>query len=114
MKNGTQSSGLKLVDNGGAPTGSEFDELHWEDRRLPAADGEDKTSPNMALVFVVLTIACAVAAVAAGSYAVYLTKQRQARAVLTDVQDIVKNCQDRMNQMETDLGSRPNRPPHVA
>ncbi|MDQ2687300.1 MAG: hypothetical protein M3Y28_05480 [Armatimonadota bacterium] len=101
---------LRLVDNDAANDLEDSAEDY--DLSSVSEDGdaaETASVPtNRALLFIVVSAACAAAAVAAGSYAVWLSRQRVARETLTNVQDILKTCQDRMHQMEDDL----NRLPH--
>ena len=63
--------------------------------------------PRGVFAFVAVSLGCAVAAVAAGSYALWLTRQQAARETLTDVHDILKSCQDRMQKIEADLNRMP-------
>ena len=115
MKNGSRSNKLTLVDNAGeALSGAHGVEDATEDYYSSSVseDGDVAaefagTSTNRALLFIVVSAACAAAAVAAGSYAVWLSRQRVTREALTNVQDILKICQDRMHQMEDDLNRLP-------
>jgi hypothetical protein len=59
---------------------------------------------NKAL-FAVVSIACFTAAVAAGSYAIWLSRRKVAREAFTSVSDLLTTCQNRMSQMENDLNS---------
>lgn len=52
-------------------------------------------------------VVCAAAAVVIGYYAIWLARQRAARQTLTDVQDILNLCRDRMRQMEADISHLP-------
>jgi hypothetical protein len=62
---------------------------------------------NKAL-FVVVSAACAAAALAAGSYAIWLSKRNVAREALSNVNDLLQTCQSRMSQIEHDLKSIPD------
>ncbi len=61
------------------------------------------------VVFLALSITCAAATLATGSYAAWLSRHQAARQALTDVNDILKSCQTRMSQLEADLQRLPNR-----
>ncbi len=61
------------------------------------------------VVFLSLSIACAAATLATGSYAAWLSRHQAARQALTDVNEILKSCQSRMSQLEADLQRLPNR-----
>lgn len=97
MKNGTPSK-LTLVDSAGH-TLSDGEDVKDLEYTVPAA--------RPALVFMAVSIACTVAAVAAGSYALWLTRQKAARGAINNVQDILKICQERMHQLEDDLNLLP-------
>ncbi len=61
------------------------------------------------LIFMAVSIACTAAAFATGSYAIWLGRQQAARKALTDVNDLLKTCQTRMRQLETDVQNLPTR-----
>lgn len=115
MKNGSRFSKLTLVDNAGealaGANGVEDSTVDYYSSSVSedgdVAVGRPPSYPNRALLFIVVSAACAATAVAAGSYAVWLSRQRVARETLTNVQDILKVCQDRMHQMEDDLNRLP-------
>jgi len=118
MKSGSKSNKLTLVDNAGAGIGGaegvEDTEADYYASSVTVSEDGDialellrPASANQALLFIVVSAACAAAAVAAGSYAIWLSRQRVARETLTNVQDILKSCQDRMHQMEDDLSRLP-------
>ncbi len=65
---------------------------------------------RQALVFVLVSVACATAALASGTYAVWLTRRQAAQNALTDVRDLLRTCHDRMVQMEDDLHRLPAPP----
>lgn len=58
-------------------------------------------------VFLTISIACAAATVGTGTYAAWLSRQQAARQALTDVNDILRSCQSRMSQLESDLQRLP-------
>lgn len=62
---------------------------------------------RQALVFVLVSVACATAALASGTYAIWLTRRQAAQNALTDVRDLLRICHDRMVQMEDDLHRMP-------
>ncbi len=115
-KNGTRWNKLTLVDNqdrkdalqGNAEDAAVDD---WksgfaEEGALSAPETGALESPGV-LVFALVSVACAAAAIAAGSYALWLTRRRAAQNALTDVRDILKTCQERMVQLESDLNRLP-------
>lgn len=71
-------------------------------------DDADRTRMTM-LVLTAVSIACTTAAVATGSYAVWLSRHQATRRALTDVNDILKSCQVRMQQLEADVQRLPER-----
>ena len=99
MRNGTQSNNLRLVGDTDAETAAIVASFVEEER------GQIRTLPILTLFTV--SVACATAAIAAGSYAIWLTRQKAARKTLMDVQDILRICQERMHQMEDDLNHLP-------
>ncbi len=62
---------------------------------------------RQALVFVLVSVACATAALASGTYAIWLTRRQAAQNALTDVRDLLRTCHDHMVQMEDDLHRLP-------
>jgi hypothetical protein len=60
------------------------------------------------VLFIAVSAACAAAAIAAGSYAVWLSRKRFARDAIMDVHDLLETCNDRMRQMEQDLSNLPS------
>lgn len=110
MKNGSRFSKLRLIDNAAANDLEDSAEDYDMSSVSEDSDTGAESAPaptNRALLFIVVSAACAAAAVAAGSYAIWLSRQRVARETLTNVQDILKICQDRMHQMEDDLHRLP-------
>lgn len=108
MKNGIRFSKLTLMESG---SDNEDDPASYfpqqpEGETAPAADGSDS---RLFLVLLTVSISCAAASMAAGSYAVWLARQQAARQALTDVDDILRSCQSRMSQLESDLQRLPNR-----
>lgn len=113
MKNGTRFSRLILVDNTSSNGSLENEDdpaayfpYRPEGEAAPAPGGEES---KLFLVFLTLSITCAAATVATGGYAVWLARQQTARQALTDVNEILRSCQSRMSQLETDLQRLPNR-----
>ena len=71
---------------------------------------DDTRSTHMTmLVFMAVSIACTTAAVATGSYAIWLSRHQAARQSLIDVNDILKSCQTRMQQLEAEVQRLPDR-----
>ena len=108
MRNGTQSR-LTLVDSAGheIPAKSavenvsvEYDTHQDSPERRPSHGGD--IFHNRAL-YIGISAACAAASIAAASYAFWLTRSQATREVLTDVQDILDSCQERMQQMQHEL-----------
>ena len=89
MKSDTQSNNLRLVDSADN-TGDE------------SQDGVDSLYRNKWL-FIGVCAACAVGAVAAGSYAAWLTKKKEAESVILDVHDLIQSCEDRVAQIEAQI-----------
>lgn len=116
MRNGTQSSKLTLIDGAGKAIGEDADALDPSMEYYAASvtedgDGGQESAPasiSPVLILFTVSLACAAAAIAAGSYALWLSRQKAARQTLTDVQDILRICQDRMHQMEDDLNHLPS------
>ena len=106
MKNGTRFSPLTLIDNSEA----EDDPAAYVPYR-PESEGPGGGDPVKSLFYVFLTISisCATAAVVSGSYAVWLARQQAARQALTDVNDLLRSCQDRMARLESDVQRLPDR-----
>jgi hypothetical protein len=110
MKNGTPSKALTLVDSAGHPIAEGGETYDSEAAYLQTPIGDDGGTPgnkalpsSTALIYIAVSLACAIAAAAAGSYAIWLTRQKVAHETLNNVQDILKVCQDRMHQLEDDL-----------
>lgn len=107
MKNGSRFSRLTLVesspDNQDDPAA--YVPYRPQSETAPAAGSESR----LFLVLLTVSISCAAASVATGGYAVWLARQQAARQALTDVNDILRSCQSRMSQLESDLQRLPNR-----
>ena len=108
MKNGLRFSKLTLVES--SPD-NEDDPAAYLPYRPQAETAPAANDGDSRLFFVLLTvsISCAAASVATGSYAVWLARQQAARQALTDVNDILRSCQSRMSQLETELQGLPER-----
>ena len=115
MKNGTQSNKLTLIDSAGQTISDAADVIDPSQDYSSASTLEDadaaldrnESALNPALILLTVSLACAAAAIATGSYALWLSRQKAVRRTLTDVQDILRLCQDRMHQMEDDLSQLP-------
>jgi len=127
-KNGTRwkddAQGLTLVDSQDASRSSQSEAEDAATDSVAPAEGVEVAAPpasasRQAVALVAVSVACASAAIAAGSYAVWLTRRQATQAALTDVRDLLRTCQTRMTQMEDDLHRMPRgtafpsaRPPH--
>ncbi len=106
MRNGTRFNKLTLVESGPDDDPAAYFPNRPEGDTAPVqVTGES----NLFLVFLTLSITCAAAMVATGGYAVWLARQQAAHQALTDVNDILRSCQSRMSQLESDLQRLPNR-----
>ena len=112
MRNGSRFSRLTLVES--SPDSD--DESSGDDAAAyfpyrPETEAAAAGSSEGRLFFVLLTVSitCAAATVVTGGYAVWLARQQAARQALTDVNDILRSCQSRMSQLESDLQRLPNR-----
>lgn len=85
--------------------GTQFSELEADDY---ASDLPDSAAGLPTSQLVGIGAICATVAVVIGYYAIWLTRQRAARQTLTDVQDILNVCRDRMRQMESDISHLPH------
>jgi cytochrome c-type biogenesis protein CcmH/NrfG len=61
------------------------------------------------LTFMAVSVACTTAAIATGSYALWLSRQQATQRALTDVAAILKSCQARMQQLEADVERLPGK-----
>lgn len=114
MKNGTQSNKLVMVDSSGQEIGgpdsiddAAVDYVYRFDAEASVLDPGQSIRTTL-FVFIAVSIACTTAAIAAGSYAIWLSKRQAAHKTLTDVNDILKTCQARMRQLETDVQQLPS------
>lgn len=114
MKNDTRSSRLILIDNSGDEIPTRMQLKDTEPVIDPSVTENSQTN-NVAndlmhnkSLFIVVSIACAAAAIAAGSYAIWLSKHKETREALSSVNDLLHTCQDRMSQIEQDLKSLSN------
>lgn len=114
MRNGTHFNKLTLL-NGGGVNGPQDDAdiaaSHYPYQPQPdqVFANETAQAQKTFVVFLSLSIACAAATLATGSYAAWLSRHQAARQALTDVNDILRSCQSRMSQLEADLQRLPNR-----
>ncbi len=97
-----------------APTDTEDSAADYFSASL-AQEAEEAAMPlarasRQALVFVLVSVACASAALASGTYAIWLTRRQAAQNALTDVRDLLRTCHDRMVQMEDELHRMPAPP----
>ena len=111
MRNGTRFSPGKLV-----LVNEDSRDADWEDAAadarqpyLTAPDGAGLLKPSPLLILVSVSVACAAAAIVTGSYAFWLARHQAAHQALTDVNDLLKSCQSRMQQLEADVQRLPLR-----
>lgn len=118
MRNGIHSNPNKLVlvsSNGQPVHGQDLvddaavDYLSGSDNEAPMLADEARKTRVTLLVFMAVSIACTTAAIATGSYAAWLSRHQAARQALTDVNDILKSCHSRMQQLEADVQRLPER-----
>ena len=118
MRNGTTSNLNKLImvsSNGRPMPGSAsvddaaVDYPFNSDADVPLVVNDARGTRATMLVFMAVSIACTTAAVATGSYAIWLSRHQAARQALIDVDDILKSCQSRMQQLEADVQRLPER-----
>ena len=110
MRNAIPFNKLTLVNNSVDPDDDEAAYYSYQPAGENAILADDSQQVKTTLlVFMAVSFACATAAIATGSYAVWLARQQSARQALTDVNDILKSCQSRMRQLEADVQRLPNR-----
>ena len=114
MRNGTHFNKLTLVDHnrvgGVQDDADDVGSYHpYKPQSEQAFVDETAQVQRTFVVFLSLSIACAAATLATGSYAAWLARHQAARQALTDVNEILKSCQSRMSQLEADLQRLPNR-----
>jgi hypothetical protein len=102
MKNGTHSNSLKMVDN------SSHEVVQSDPMDDDTLDAAQSVRSTLVVLIAVSTI-CMMAAIASGSYALWLAKRQGAHKALTDVNDILKTCQLRIRQLETEVQQLPER-----
>jgi hypothetical protein len=116
MKNATTSDRLTLVDDD-----SREGESHGDGNGIGAGyngaadDGGGPSSAaafaslmNNRVLFIAVSVACATAAIAAGSYAAWLSRKRFTQDAIMDVHDLLETCNQRMRQMDQDLSNLPS------
>ena len=108
MTSDSRSNALRLVDSAGRRiSGRDNDDaMALEYRADFASAAENTPAPEFQsrlVALVVLTVACTTAAIVAGSYALWLSRHSVAHETLSDVNAILKTCQDRMARMEEDF-----------
>ena len=116
MKNALPFNKLVLVDGSGHPiSGSDtvddatVDYLTNADLEAAVPAEAARSTHTTLIVVVAVSIACLTAAIASGSYAIWLSRRQAAQQALTDVNDLLKTCQTRMYQLESDFQNRPSR-----
>ena len=107
MRNGTISNLNKLILVSGNSRSAGNQEA--VDDEVPLVLDDARSARVTMLVFMAVSIACTTAAVATGGYAIWLSRNQAARQSLIDVNDILKSCQSRMEQLEADVQRLPER-----
>lgn len=120
MKNGTQSKErmlhkLTMVDGSSQGFGSSdsmddaaADYAYVIDQEAIALEAVQNVR-TMLFVLAAVSAACTAAAIASGTYAVWLARRQGTHKVLTDVNDILKTCQSRMRELEAEVQQLPSR-----
>ena len=80
-----------------------------DEREEERPAGRERTRRNQLAVFAAVSAGCAAAAIATGSYALWLSRRRIADEALMSVHDLLKTCQDRVSQIEKELSYIPPR-----
>ena len=118
MRNGTLSNTNKLilVSSNGRPVHGQdsvddaaVDYVQGSDNEASLLLDNTRNTRVTMLVLMAATIACTTAAIATGSYAVWLSRHQAERQALTDVGEILRSCQRRMQQLEADVQRLPGR-----
>ncbi len=116
MKNGTQSNKLMMVDGSGHEIGGHdsmddaaADYAYVIDQEASALEAVQNVR-TMLFVLTAVSATCVTAAIASGTYALWLARRQGTHKVLTDVNDILKTCQSRMRQLEAEVQQLPSRP----
>jgi len=81
-----------------------------DEREEERPAGSERVRRNRLAVFAAVSAGCAAAAIATGSYALWLSRRRIADEALTSVHDLLKTCQERVSQIEKELSYLPPRP----
>ncbi|MDQ2799738.1 MAG: hypothetical protein M3Y13_08865 [Armatimonadota bacterium] len=111
MTRDLRSNALTLVDSAGHQISGQ-DDIDSMAVEYTSDYGSDADNGNVAsapvfqsrlVALVVLSVACTTAAIVAGSYALWLSRHSVAHEALSDVNAILKTCQDRMARMEQDF-----------
>ena len=118
MRKGMTFNGNKLVlvtgnsrpadeSNGGDSVGEEY--LSGTDHQAALLMNGAQRAHTTLLALMAVSIACTTAAIATGGYAIWLARHQTAHQTLTDVNEILKSCQARMQQLEADVQRLPER-----
>ena len=83
----------------------------WDDAAVDSRESRGAVDPvenvqqigTVIAIMVSISAACAATAVATGAYAVWLSRHQATRRALTNVDDILRSCQSRMQELEADL-----------
>lgn len=115
MKNGTHSNKLMMVDNSDrglfisdSMDDAAVDSVYVREQESAALDAVQSVHSTLVVLIAVSTI-CMMAAIASGSYALWLAKKQGTHKSLTDVNDILRTCQMRIRELETEVHQLPGR-----
>jgi len=118
MRKGMTFKGNKLVlvtsisrsaDESNIGGDADVEYLSGTDHQAALLMDEAQRAHVTLLAFMAISIACTTAAIATGSYAIWLARHQATRQTLTDVNEILKSCQTRMQQLEADVQRLPER-----
>ena len=115
MKNGIRSNKLMMVDGSGREIGSSdsmddaaADYAYAREMESSVLQAGQSAKTTL-IVLTAVSAVCTAAAISSGSYALWLAKRSSTHEVLTDVNDILKTCQSRMRQLESEVQLLPGR-----
>ena len=109
MRNGIHFNKLTLVGSGQEDADDPIAYYYQSGADRPIFTGENSSTQAMFLTFLAISVTCAAATIVSGSYAFWLLRQQAAHQALTNVNDILRSCQNRMSQLESDIQRLPGR-----
>jgi hypothetical protein len=105
----TEHGNNLVLVNDTDPDNSRQDDIRQDNTSRDAVTSAEQQTQTALITLMSVSIACAAAALATGSYAAWLAHQKSAHQALTDVNEILKSCQKRMQQLEADVERLPSR-----